>query len=134
MTRRSRWSLVGFVLSVVAMLPFLAQPYIESITYPTDPPEWAVWVLAVLAVALPAGAAVALWPVAARPGRGRSAAIFALVSLGVIGLGFLMMFTTPKEQGANIGAGLLILLAYPALLFSSLGAWLSERDEGRVKK
>ena len=134
MTRRNRWSLVGFVLSVLAMLSFFAQASIGFITYPTDPPESAVRGLAVLAVALTVGAAVVLWPVAAQPGRGRPAAIFALVSVGVIGIGSLMIFTTPKEQGANIGAGLLLLPAYPALLISSLGAWLSERDEEEAKK
>jgi hypothetical protein len=131
MSRRNIWSLVGVVLSVVALLSLLAQAFIGFITYPTDPPEWAVRVLSVLAVALPVGAAVALFPVAARAGRGRAAAIFALASVGVIGLGYLMIFTTPKEEGANIGAGFLLLPAYPTLLISSLLAWLAERDDTR---
>jgi hypothetical protein len=131
MTRRNRWSLVGFVLSALAVLSPLAQVSIESITYPADPPEWAVRVLLVLAVVLPVGAALALWPVAARPGQGRAGAICALVAAGFMGLGYLMIFTTPKEQGANIGAGILLMAAYPALLIGSLLAWLTERDEAK---
>ena len=80
-------------------------------------------------MALPVLAAVAILPIAAQPGRDRFAAICVLVSTGVIGLGYLMLFTTPKEQGANIGAGILLLFAYSALLISSLLAWLAVRVE-----
>jgi hypothetical protein len=51
-----------------------------------------------------------------------------------MGLGYLWVFTTPREEGVNFGAGLLLMPAYPALLLSSLLAWQAERDDEEAKK
>lgn len=124
---RIRWSFVGFILSVGASLSLVAQWFLA---YSSDPTALAV---AVCMALLPFGAAVTVWPVAARPGRGRAAAICALVSVGALALGYLVLFTTPKDQGFPFGVGLLMLPAYPTLLVSSLLAWLAERGEEEAR-
>jgi uncharacterized membrane protein YhaH (DUF805 family) len=61
------------------------------------------------------------------PGE-RAAAIVALVALAGILLAFVMVLLTPREQGANIGAGIIATFSFPTFVISSLVAWLRARS------
>jgi hypothetical protein len=79
-------------------------------------------------------ACVVISPVATKPhGRGQIAAIFTLIAAACtfVGFSFDLLLLLADERGAAIGPTGLIFIGLPALVISSMVAWLQGRTETR---